>query len=194
MILVLERGTSQTEVDKILAELERRGLEGRALTCGEKNLIHVIAGRTRLARPLLRMDGVQGLVPTSGPRIRVQGRRFYPYHFIGWFAACLLVSGLLVLLAGFFPPGVGAGIDMSARPEVIAAPWYLRPFQGLMELFPANLLGIGWVAVLALVVAGFCLPFLDRTEGPGFAGRWPALLLGFGLIAGAVLFALGVAS
>ncbi|HVS12278.1 MAG TPA: hypothetical protein VMS76_20625, partial [Planctomycetota bacterium] len=140
MIVVLERGSSSAQVAAVVAELERRGLTVRAVNASERVLIHVVEGSTRSVRAVLKMEPVQGLIPTSGPRVRREGRRFYPYHFIGWSAGALLLLAVLVLLAGFFPPGLGAEVDVTAPPAGSTYPWYLRlPAQALARL-------PGWLA------------------------------------------------
>jgi hypothetical protein len=171
VIVVLERGSSEAQVAAVVAELERRGLSVRVVNGSEKPLIHVLEGPTRSVRAVLKMEAVQGLIPTSGPRVRREGRRFYPYHFIGWSAAALIALGVLVVLAGFFPPGLGAEVDVIAPPSESTFPWYLRlPASGLARL-------PGWLATLLVAgLAGLALllPILDRGKA---RRRASALLL-----------------
>ncbi len=141
MILVLKPGIEKQEVDEVLRELELRGIEGRVLLCGPKPLVHLVSGPTRRARGLLKLEQVEALVPTSGPRVRRSGRRFYPYHFVHLSAACLLFAGVLVLLAGNFPPGLGDAIDQQHPPAELGYPWYVRAplsFVALMRQLPSG--------------------------------------------------------
>lgn len=164
MIIVLKRGTEPEQIAEVMREAERRGLAVRALTAADKPVLHITRGNTRRARKLLALERVQALVATSGPRVRRQGRRFFPYHFLNWSSAGLMLLATLVLLAGQFPPGLGAAPDARAPVPEPTLPWYVAG--------PAKLLGglsIPAVAgVFAVVlVALFLLPTLDRRLGGG---------------------------
>lgn len=191
MIVVLEASCSDARVAEILAELERMGLEGRVLRGGDRPLVHVTGGDTRRARALRKLDEVEGLVPTSGPRVRRLGRRFYPYHFIRWSAAGVFLLGLLVFLAGQLPPGIGAPVDAQAPPEQVVFPWYVAPIERFVGLFPASLAWLGWTVFWGIAAAVLFLPLLDRTRGRSLAARWPVLALGLGLAAAVVALSLG---
>lgn len=189
MILVLDGAASEEQIADVLAELGQLGLRSALLTSADKPLVHVQGGPTRRARKLLRLEAVQALVPTSGPRVRRRGRRFYPYHFMGWCAVALGLSGLLVLLAGQLPPGVGTPVDPLAAADGASgsAPWFLEA-----PLFAVERLGtLGWAALAALAVLLFALPWIDRTRGEGLARRWPFALLGLAGAALVVAFAAG---
>ena len=183
MILVLREGASEADRAKILADLRGIGLEGRALLNGPRTLVHVIKGPTRSVRRLLGNEVIEALIPTSGPRIRRYGRRFYPYHLIGWAAGSFLAVGVLVFLAGYLPPGVGLSIDPDRPAESLAPPWYLRALDRYLELVPP---GLGWLLLALLALALFLLPVLDRANGRGARDRWPVLLLGLLVILGVV--------
>jgi quinol-cytochrome oxidoreductase complex cytochrome b subunit len=188
VIVVLERGASGEEVRGILASLASLGLEAREISGGGRSLVHVVRGPTRRARKLLAHGRVVALVPTSGPRIRREGRRFYPYHFIGWCAAALVASGVLVLLAGVLPPGLGPSFDALDPPAPAAAPlpWYLLPARGLSRLLPDGLRWVGGLAVLLVLALLVALPFVDRAG----RARWTGGLLALVLLGSAL--ALGV--
>jgi hypothetical protein len=195
MIVVLQRGTTGEQTREILDELERLGLEGHSVDVLEKPLIHVTAGPARLARRLLRLERVEALIPTSGPRVRRHGRRFYPYHLINWSSAALVALGVLVLLAGFFPPGVGRAIDATGAPAPLAAAaapvqevplsatplsataWYARGARAWLALFPERLVWLGWTAGALLVLLFVLLPRLDRGRRPSPAFVLCALAL-----------------
>jgi hypothetical protein len=180
MLLVLRPETTEEEHAEVMRELGELGLEGRLLKSETKPLVHVLNGPTRPARRLVRLPQVEGIVPTSGPRIRRFGRRFYPYHFIGWSAVGLLLAGLLVLLAGYLPPGLGVPPDLRNEPDVIERPWYLWAVDSYLEMVP----GIPGIALLLFFVAAvFFLPLLDRTKGEGLRARLPVLVPGMALVA-----------
>jgi len=195
MIVVLKGGSSDEQVAEVMRALEALGMTARILGQDGKPLIHVISGPTRRARRLLTMDRVQALVPTSGPRIREHGRRFYPYHFVGWCAGFLLLIGALVFLAGQLPPGLGEVVNVNAPPDHLVPPWYLRLPAGFLKGFPARYSAFAWPTLLGVGLLFFLLPLLDRTRGRGLKARVALVLPGLLVILALVLFSLrGVAS
>lgn len=162
MIVLLRRGSTEEEVLEVEREMERRGLSGGRITLGGQPALHVISGPTRRARRLLRLEQVDGLVPTSGPRLRAQGRRFYPYHVVVLGAACVLLFGALVMLAGFLPSGMGGAIDPRAAPAHIADPWYARATLEFVALFPPDSAWLAWLVLIAAGAAVLFLPVIDR--------------------------------
>lgn len=182
MILVLERGTTDDERDAVLADLEALGLSAQLLGGAEKPLVHITAGPTRLARKLIRRhERVEALVPTSGPRIRRQGRRLYPYHFLNWCAAALVLLGVLVLCAGYLPTGVGDDADVQAPLADVPTPWYLRAPARVLALAPEGAAWGGWLAIAAVAAVVLCLPLIDRRAGAH--GRTLSLGLGLAILA-----------
>jgi hypothetical protein len=175
MILVLKPGIDAEELDEVLRELSARGIESRVLRGGPKPLVHLLSGPTRRARALLKLEQVEALVPTSGPRVRSSGRRFYPYHFVHLSAACLLLAGLLVLLAGHCPPGLGDAIDPQHPPAQLAYPWYVRAPLAFVALFPQSSAWLGWLCLYALGLGALLLPSLAGSSGKESA-RWPRLV------------------
>jgi hypothetical protein len=165
---VLKPGIDEEELEEVLRELRQRGIEGRVLQGGPKPLVHLVSGPTRRARRLLKLEQVEALVPTSGPRVRGSGRRFYPYHFVNLSAACLLLAGVLVLLAGNFPPGLGDAIDPQHAPQELGYPWYVRAPLSFVALFPQGAAWLGWLCLYALGFAALLLPTLERSRA-----RWP---------------------
>lgn len=164
MILVLRPGTSSAGTEVVLRELEKRGCTGRVLETGAGAVVHVVSGRTRRARRLRDLEQVVEIVPTSGPRVRREGWRFYPYHFVNWSAFGMALLGLLVFLAGLYPTGIGAEVDYRHPPAVVAQPWYLRAPQALADLLPAPVSGLSWLLCGLLALALFFLPLLDRSR------------------------------
>lgn len=185
MIVVLRPGVSQAEIDEVLALIERRGMSARVIQGGGKPLVHLLSGSTRRARKLLTLEQVEAVVPTSGPRVRAEGRRFYPYYTLHLAAAGMLVLGALVLLAGHLPPGLGDEIDPRQAPGDLAYPWYARAPLSFVALFPASAAWLGWLCLYALMLGVFLLPWLDRSRA-GTRSRWPlvaAALLALGWLA-----------
>jgi len=184
VIVVLERGSSAAEIAEVLSALERRGLEGQVLDNRERPLIHITSGPTRLARKVARMRRVEGLIPTSGPRVRRQGRRLFPYYTLQLTAALVALIGLLVFLSGLFPPGIGAPVDLQGEPVPAAYPWYVRGPLALAALFPRDLAWVGYLCVLVLMAAVLLLPVLDRTRGETPRSRKLVLTIGLAVLAG----------
>ena len=179
MIVVLAPGTTEPEVGEVRAALEAQGLSIQPLKAGPRPLLHVTAGPARLARRVLDHPRVEGLVPTAGPRVRREGRRFYPYHALWIVCAALLVGGLLVVLAGAFPPGIGAAAPIGGGESAVPEwPWYLRPFRGVLAFLPASPGWLGPLVLALLIVLVLALPLLDRSRASHPAQRWPVLAVG----------------
>jgi DAHP synthetase family protein len=159
MIIVLKHGTEAGDVAEVAAEAERAGLTCRVLTASDRPVLHVVRGETRRARRLLANEHVQALVATSGPRVRHEGRRFFPYHVLNWCSATLLLLAAIVLLAGQLPPGLGPAPDPRAPSPPLVLPWWIawaaRAFAG-RPAWLAPLLFAGAFLLLLL------LPTLDR--------------------------------
>jgi hypothetical protein len=162
VIIVLERGAKPEQIAEAVHALEKRGLEVRQLVAAGKPILHVTGGDSSRARRLLRLEQVEGLIPTSGPRVRLEGRRFFPYHVIQWSAFGIVVLGALVLLAGQFPPGIGLPVDVQSPPEVVAQPWYARGPLWLLELFPTEHAWLAWCVFGLVALAFVFVPRLDR--------------------------------
>lgn len=182
MILVLRPGVSAGEVAEVLQELEERGCSGRALTLDTNPVVHVTSGRVRRARALRSLEQVIEVVPTSGPRVRREGWRFFPYHFVNWSAFGVALLGVLVFLAGLFPTGIGLEVDYARAPESGLQPWYLRPPLAFVQLFPRSLEGFGWLLFVGLALALFSLPLLDRSRSGMAAGRGVRLVFALVLV------------
>lgn len=182
MILVVERGTSEDALRGILERLEAQGLSSRVLRVGPRPLIHLTQGDTRRARALLRHARVLALIPTSGPRIRAEGRHFYPYHALRAAAAGLLLLGLLVFLAGFLPPGVSPAPALGEPLPPAAWPWYLAPLRAVLELVPREPAWLGPTSLLALAALVLALPAIDRSRGDDLRSRWGVLAVGLLLV------------
>lgn len=173
MIVVLKPGTSREEIDEVVAALAHRGVETRVITSGGKPVVHLLSGSTRKARKLLKLDQVEAIVPTSGPRVRVEGRRFYPYYLVHLAATTVLVLGALVVFAGHFPPGLGDPIDPHRAPGALDWPWYVRAPMAFVALFPTTAAWLGWLCLYVLLLALFLLPWIDRSREHDPRPKWP---------------------
>ncbi len=189
MILVLRQDCDEAGVQRVLAGLAELGLEGNALRAAGAPVVHVTSRDTRPARALSKLDEVVALVPTSGPRVRREGRRFYPYHFVRWSAFGIFLIALLVLLAGMFPPGRGRDIDPFEPLPQVEFSWYVRPVQMLVHQLPPGMAWVAWLAFWALVVLVLLLPYVDRTRTRG--QRLPVLVVGLAVAAGLLVLAFG---
>lgn len=190
MIVVLRRGATDAQRDEIVRELERYGLGVRALVGGGKPLLHVTSGPTRRAQRVLAADVVEALVPTSGPRLRRQGHRIYPYYFIRWCAAGVAIFGLMVFMAGYFPPGTGPEVQLQDPPATLGWPWYVRAPLAILRSFPPEQRWMAWSLILLLCVVTVLLPVLDRTRGADLRHRWPFAGAATALVGVVVYFAL----
>lgn len=187
MIVLLERGLGRDQVERVLARMHALGLEGAALEVGSQRLIHVTGGHTRRARHLLAEPVVRAVVPTSGPRVRREGRRFYPFHALCSSAMGLVLLGVLVLLAGFFPPGVSGALAPGEEPPAPLWPWYLAPLRGVLALAPQSPAWLGPSLLVGLFALLLCVPLLDRTRAEGLRGRVPVLAVGLLALAAALV-------
>ena len=194
MIIVLRRGTTIEQRDQVVDELERLGLGIRALSGENKHLLHVVSGSTRRTRRVLKNEFVEALLRTSGPRLRKYGPRIYPYHFIRWCAAGVVLFGLMALLAGQFPTGAGNPIEIERPPETLVWPWYLRAPRELLLLFSPESRWLGWTALLGLALVTLLLPVLDRTTGEGPSRRWPFIGAALAIVIAAIYVSAGGAA
>lgn len=191
MIIVIKREAGQDAIGLVLKELEELGLEGRVLDGLDRPIIHILNAPTWPAKRLARHPAVSALIPTSGPRHRREGRRFFPYHFLAWCNLLLLGLSLLLLLAGFFPPGLGRPADLLRPGENVAAPWYIQGIHSFLALFPAGSGGLAAMALALIWAAFFFLPEIDRTSGRAWRQRLPILALGLFALFGGLALTLG---
>lgn len=191
MIVVTELGTTDGEVREIVERLALRGLKSHVLRVGPRAVVHVTSGSTRRAKALGSHPRVLALVPTSGPRIRREGRRFYPYHSLRAAAAGMLLVGLLVALAGSFPPALRAE-GLAADAAVAAWPWYVAPLRGVLNALPDGPAWVGPTVLLVLALAALVLPAIDG-RGVGERSRLPLLAVGSAVLVAVVFLALRTA-
>lgn len=182
-MIVFERGAKPEQVQAVEDELRAQGVETRCVRAAGKPVLHVLGGRVAKPGKVLAHDAVEGIVATSGPRIRREGHRFYPYHALQWFAIWIVVVAVLVLFAGQLPPGIGVPIDLQTPPSQVVVPWYGRAATGFLALFPQSLSWLAWTVMVAVAALLVALPRLDRS-----AGR-PRLVVGGAVLA--LVFAIG---
>lgn len=183
MILILGHGAGEPEVLATLARMAELGLAGRPLRQGERTFVHVTAGPTSRVKLLLAEGLVEGLVPTSGPRVRREGRRFHPYHSLHLGAWLILIVGGLFVLAGAFPRGVGLRPLPGQPPlELAAWPWYLGPFRVVLAFVPGEPARPGPLVLVLIVLGLLGLPLIDRSQSNRLGTRAPVLVLGLVLV------------
>jgi hypothetical protein len=180
MIIVLERGAKPEQVEEVIELLRREGVEVKCVRAAGKPVLHVQDGATRRAHKALTHDAVEGLLATSGPRIRREGHRFYPYHALHWFAIWMVVVATLVLLAGQLPPGIGRAIDLQTAPEQVVVPWYGRAATGFLALFPHSASWLAWTLMWVALALFVALPRFDRRRN---VARAPLLVAVAALVA-----------
>jgi quinol-cytochrome oxidoreductase complex cytochrome b subunit len=171
VIVVLRAGCPPEQVAEVVSALAERGVNVRELRAGGRPVLHVVSGSSRRARVALRHECVEGLVATSGPRIRREGQRFFPYHFVQWTALGFVLLAGLTLLAGQFPPGLGDPVDPQHEPVAAASPWYLRAPLAFVGLFPEPMRWLGWAITCALLALLVLVPQLDRGRAERSRGR-----------------------
>jgi quinol-cytochrome oxidoreductase complex cytochrome b subunit len=187
VILVLRPGTTEVEAADVLRELERCGCTGDLVRTGSSAVVHVTGGRKRRARRLRELEAVLEIVPTSMPRVRREGWRFFPYHFVQWSAFAVALLGVLVFLAGLLPTGIGEGVDYRAPPEVVRHPWYLGAPLALARRVPSSLAWAAWLVFALALFALLCVPLLDRSDPARPARRSWRVLVALGVLAALAL-------
>ena len=118
------------------------------------------------------------------------GRPFYPYHFINWCIAALLLVAVLALLSGFLPPGLGQSIDLEHPPALLAPEWYFRGLDQFLGMFPDRWVGLALLLVGLSWVVVFYLPRLDRSAGRRPSERRLVLAIGVLVVVGALYLTL----
>lgn len=92
---------------------------------------------------------------------------FFPYRFYKYLIICLIVLGIAVTLATFFPPEIGKKTDpLAPAPENIKPEWYFLFLFQTLKLFPGEIIGLnGEMIAVAFISFGilflFFIPFFD---------------------------------
>ena len=109
---------------------------------------------------------------------------FFGEFLISEIFVWLLMAGMLVFLATFFPCGLSPQADPTAPASPSIKPeWYfLSPYQAL-KLFPARLELLGQLLISAIPLAMLGLPFIDRATPADRRGRIVSVI-GFCLLIG----------
>ncbi len=191
MIIVLKQGSDAGAIQEVIDGLTDVGLKSRQLDGLERPVVHVLNGPSWHAKELAKLEQVSALVPTSGPRHRREGRRFFPFHFLAWSVLLLLLLSSLILLSGFFPPGLGRPADVLVEGEHADALWFFRGVHGFLDLFPQGSGSFPMLLLSLIWLAFFLLPEIDRGSGPDWKRRLPVLLLGLFFLFGGLLLSLG---
>ena len=102
-----------------------------------------------------------------------KGMPFFPNAFYRDLAIWLVVLGVLVTFAVFFPPEIGVKADpLAPAPENVKPEWYFLFLMQTLKLFPGTILGMnGETIAILLVSAGilffFLIPVFDRKSARG---------------------------
>lgn len=100
---------------------------------------------------------------------------FFPNAFYHDLIVWLLLLGVTVTLAVFFPPEIGVKADpLAPTPENIKPEWYFLFVFQTLKLFPGEILGLnGEVMAILLIVTAmgllFLLPLFDKKSSRGEA-------------------------
>jgi quinol-cytochrome oxidoreductase complex cytochrome b subunit len=173
MLLELETDSTEEQADEILGRLQKMGYEGRLLRDGSRLLVHIVDQYGGSSRAIRGIPGVAAARRT--PRSL---RPFYPYHVINWSIISLGLLTVLVLLAGWLPPGLGPNVDLQAPPPGLGPPWYFRGLDQFLLFFPEALAPLAVLAATLFWVVLFALPWLDRSAGHTPRQRPIAVFLG----------------
>jgi quinol-cytochrome oxidoreductase complex cytochrome b subunit len=161
MILLMRKGSTGAQAGAVLRKLEASGLKARVLRGSGRPLIHVLSKDAELSGDILRSDGLETILWPGGRRAM---RPFYPYHFINWCIAALLLLCALALLAAFLPPGLGPQADLERPPRSLEPPWFFRGLDQFLSMFPPGLSWLGTAAAILFWVVLFLLPGIDRSS------------------------------
>lgn len=189
MILVLRHDTTTAQLEELQQKAEALNLEFNTLKREGRTVLHLSSGLTSQVCKLERLDCVEGVVRLTVPDADLRPRAFFPYHMTRWIAGSTLVLGLLVLLTGLYPPGLGGPVDLSSSGEVIA-PWYFRALDSVRELFPEEQAGLAALVVMLAGLLLFLLPVLDRTPGRTPAERKGVLAVGLVVLLASIALSL----
>ncbi|MCE5281075.1 MAG: cytochrome bc complex cytochrome b subunit [Deltaproteobacteria bacterium] len=112
-------------------------------------------------------------VPPSMEKEKLREVPFFPNVFYKDLMIWLVVLGVVVTLAVFFPPEIGVKADpLAPPPENIKPEWYFLFLLQTLKLFPGSILGMNGETIAILTVSGailffFLIPFLDRKSSRG---------------------------
>jgi hypothetical protein len=181
MILLLRDGADQAAVVDLLERLQGLGLEAVPLD-SLKGRAFEILGEDR-GRALQLRDAPAVAEILTRRTALVGGEPLWPHFALRLGILALLLVVALLLLAAFFPPGLGDAARPDSPPVAHGVEWYMRPAAGLVGLFPEGLRWIAGLAGLALWALLIGWPFLDRAASrtPGARATLRALGVGVAL-------------
>ena len=162
------------------------GLESDEITLTRFYMLHIIV--IPLAMFILfylHFATVRRVGLSTAPAHGEAGNKpLYPDHLLNLMTVLLLLFGVLLALAVWFPAHFEAPADPFSSPADIRPPWYLLPAYGVIELLPAGV--GGWVLFIGF--SGLLLiPFVDRTAVRPARKRPLALFLFACVFAGVTL-------
>ena len=116
-------------------------------------------------------------VPMSVENKQKPGEPFFPNVFYKDMMIWLMVLGVVVTLAVFFPPEIGNKANpLSPPPEGIKPEWYFLFMLETLKLFPGTIYGFNSETIVIIcvtigIIFFFLIPFLDRKSSRGQKSR-----------------------
>lgn len=100
---------------------------------------------------------------------KIKGPVFIPTHILNEAIVAIVVMGIIIILAGYFPFGLGSPADPFKTPEHIKPEWYFLPVYQLLKLIPEKLLGLrnaSWAMIITFILflVLMFLPWIDRSN------------------------------
>ena len=142
MLVVFREGTTEEEAQKICGMMKAAGIESRLVVGLRKIVVHARTNDVDLLAPFQAYTIVEGLVPIEGEGEATEGYPFFPRQFFTNIIVMLFALGVLILLAGYFPAGLGTRHDPIEPTRDIGAEWYLLPVQKFLDVVPEPLLPV----------------------------------------------------
>jgi ubiquinol-cytochrome c reductase cytochrome b subunit len=91
-----------------------------------------------------------------------EGIPFFPNHLLKEIIAALVIIGVLIALATFFPAPIEPKADPFTTPSHIKPEWYFLAMYQILKIVPNEKLSIIMQGVLIFLL--ILVPFLDRNQ------------------------------
>jgi cytochrome b6 len=120
---------------------------------------------------LVQMQGMS--IPVSIEKKQHKTMLFFPNMFYKDLIIWLIMLGIMVSLAVFFPPEIGKKADaLAPPPENIKPEWYFLFLFQTLKLFPGEILGLNGETVAIIIISlgilfFFLIPFFDKKSSRG---------------------------
>jgi quinol-cytochrome oxidoreductase complex cytochrome b subunit len=164
MLVIFKEGTTEEEVQRVSGMMKAAGIESHVMVGLRKIVIHARTSDVDLLAPFQSYAIVEGLVPIKGEDQEEEGYPFFPRQFFTNIIVMILALGFLVLLAGYFPAGLGEPYDPIQPAPQVGAEWYLVAIEKFLEVIPLPLVPLSLLMVGLFSVVIFVWPWVDRSE------------------------------